>query len=122
MRWQRFSPFRSYIAALAGRHRGEIVPIWLIVGIGRRRGVRLAEGHAVAINNALAQMNAVTRKADHALDQEQVLAVGLERGLIKNDDVPVLHVAVINKGSPRRRRRKRNAIHQDVIRSEEHTS
>src|SRR5581483_10547816 len=94
---QSLSPFGGDVAAHLRGDGGEVVAIRLVIRVGGLAGVGLVQGNAVAVDNAGAEVDVVAGNTHNALDEEQMLAIGLEGGLVEDDDVAALNVAVVNK-------------------------
>ena len=86
----------------------------MILGRGRRR-MRLRLSHSIDDHNSVAQVEVVAGNGDEALDQKEIRVTGLE----KNDDVAAPGLAIAHQRHPFRGRRKRDAIHDQVIADEQ---
>jgi hypothetical protein len=70
--------------------------------------------NAVHVDNATAEVNAVPRKADDALDQGYALAIVFEDRLIEDDYVIAANLAVM-KRRPRGGWRERRAVDDYMV-------
>src|SRR6185437_9283607 len=109
-------PGRGYIGAFRRRDCGKIIAIGIICVIwiaivrwqSRKRHILCL---AVQINDAAFQMQMIARNSDHALDQEQFWLARF----IKNDDISMAYVSIMNKRRPMRWWRKTDSVYQNMV-------
>lgn len=103
------------VASLIGGDGREVVVVGVVVGCGRLSGVGLLQRNAIAINDAVAKVDAIAWKPDDSFDKDVMLSLSVGRGAEEDDGLVVLELAIGKKGRDWRRRRKGDALDKDMV-------
>ena len=81
-----------------GWNGGEFVVVGVVVGGGGLGGVGLVLGDSVEVEDAVAEVDAVAGDADDALDEDIVLALGLQDRPVEDDGLVAAEFAIGDEG------------------------
>jgi len=102
--WEVDGPHGGDVGLVRGCDGRKIVDVG-VVSVGRGLGgLRLVLCDAVEVDDAVAEVDAVTGDADEALDEGDVFAVGFRYRLEEDDYVATARIALMDEGRPARGR------------------